>query len=186
MNRNLFLLMLLLVGCIPVRVVSVGPLSPTAKDRHYVTYNFGEINMKDPAFGNFQKNLQFLTSAIDREMQARGFKRSAADPDLIINFGLGITEEVQTRETTIRDAPGHFQYSATGTTGRTYSWQSQEIEVARWKEGHLALDYVDREKNEMIWQSSVAGTLDKDEKKMKERIDKAIKDLYKKFPIKSN
>ena len=159
MKRWTILFLMLGVACVPVRVVNVSKLSPIANGAAYKTYNFGDLDIKNEPFGNYQKNLRFLTSAIDREMQAKGFQRAATNPDLLINLGLAITDEVQTRETTIRDAPYNVRYSATGTYGRSYSYQNTEIEVARYKEGHVAFDLVDVKKSELIWQGSVARLL---------------------------
>ena len=57
--------------------------------------------------------------------------------------------------------------------------------MARYKEGHVAFDLVDVKKSELIWQGSVAGTLVKNDKKMEKRINKAISDLFGKFPLKA-
>lgn len=127
-------------------------MNPIANGAAYKTYNFGDLDIKNEPFGNYQKNLRFLTSAIDRGMQAKGFQRGASNPDLLINLGLSITEEIETRQTTIKDAPYQVRYSATGTYGRSYSYQNSEIEVDRYKEGKVSFDLVDVKKNELIWQ----------------------------------
>jgi len=188
MSRILLVgLVLITSACVPVRVVETSKrLSSTANGRTYKTYNLGDLDMKSQPFGNYSRNLTFVSNAIDNEMKAKGFEKAAVNPDIVINLGLAVTEEVQTRETTIRDAPYNFKYSAAGPTGRSYSWQAEEIEVARYHEGNLALDFVDREKNEMVWQGSVAGTLVKDDKKMEKRINEAMRLLFRRFPLKAN
>lgn len=188
MTRALIILLVAFAAaCIPVRVVDTSKhLSSTAGGRTYKTYNLGQLDMKSQPFGNYGRNLTFVSTAIDNEMKAKGFVKAPVDPDIVINLGLAVTEEVQTRETTIRDAPYNFKYNSADNYGRSYSWKAEEIEVARYHEGHLALDFVDREKNEMIWQGTVAGTLEKDDKKMEKRINEAMRLLFKKFPLKAN
>lgn len=167
--------------CSPVTVDSVSKLSPKATGKNYKTYNIGGLEMKSKPGENFSKNLQRAVAAIDREMQAKGFQRGPVDPDLLINLGYAVTDEVQTRETTIQEARYHVTYS-----GRNYGWQSEEVIVDEYQDGHVVLDFVDTKQNEMIWQGHVKGTLTNSDKKMEKRINSAFKMLFKKFPLKAN
>jgi hypothetical protein len=183
--KNLILIILALVviaSCAPVKVASVSKLSKKAEGKSYKTYNIGGLQLQSEPGENFSKNLQRVVAAIDKEMQAKGFARGPVNPDLLINLGMSVTDEVQTRETTIRDAPYQVKYYG----GRSYGWQSEEIVVDEYKDGHVVLDFVDTKQSEMIWQGGVTGTLTNSEKKMEKRINTVFGLLFKEFPLKAN
>jgi hypothetical protein len=183
--KNLIILSFALVvmnSCAPVKVASVSKLSQKAEGKTYKTYNIGGLELKSVPGENFSKNLRHVVAAIDKQMQDRGFVRGPVNPDLLINLGMSVTDEVQTRETTIRDAPYRVNYG----DGRSYSWQSEEIVVDEYKDGHVVLDFVDTKQNEMVWQGGVTGTLTNKQKKMDKRIDTVFGLLFKKFPLKAN
>jgi hypothetical protein len=169
-------------SCSPVNVASVSKLSPKAAGKNYKTYNIGGLEMKSKPGENFTKNLQRVVAAIDREMVAKGFQRGPVDPDLLINMGYAVTDEVQTRETTIQEARYHVNYYG----GRNYGWQAEEVVVDEYQDGHVVLDFVDTKQNEMIWQGHVKGTLTESQTKMEKRINAAFKLLFRKFPLKAN
>jgi hypothetical protein len=176
------LALLVIASCAPVKVATVSELSQKAVGKTYKTYTIGGLELKSVPGENFSKNLQHVVGAIDKQMQDRGFVRGPVNPDLLINLGISVTDEVQTRETTIRDAPYHMKYG----DGRSYGWQSEEIIVNEYKDGHVVLDFVDTKQNEMIWQGGVTGTLTNKQKKMDKRIDTVFGLLFKKFPLKAN
>ncbi len=173
---------LVITSCAPVKVATVSKLSQKAEGKTYKTYNIGGLELKSIPGENFSKNLQHVVGAIDKQMQDRGFVRGPVNPDLLINLGISVTDEVQTRETTIRDAPYQVKYY----DGRSYGWKSEEIVVDEYKDGHVVLDFVDTKQNEMIWQGGVTGTLTNKQKKMDKRIDTVFDLLFKKFPLKAN
>lgn len=182
--KNLLFIIAVISGfaaCSPVNVAGVSKLSPKAEGKTYKTYNIGGLEMQSKPGINFSKNLQRVVAAIDREMTAKGFQRGPVDPDLLINLGYAVTDEVQTRETTIQEARYHVTYS-----GRNYGWQSEEVIVDEYQDGHVVLDFVDTKQNEMIWQGHVKGTLTENQTKMEKRINAAFKLLFKKFPLKAN
>jgi hypothetical protein len=80
-----------------------------------------------------------------------------------------VEEKVQTRETTIRDAPMYMGQ-------RNYSWQSQEVPVGTYEEGTVTVDLVDRKKNERVWEGVASSVIvKKDEASQKNIADGAEK-----------
>jgi len=143
----------------------------------YSTYQIYELDVKNiPEFEPKKSGLSLLIIEIHKQMNARGYKKVKENPDLIINIGIAITKEVQTRETTLRDAPIY-------TGQRNYHWESEEIVVQRYIEGTVTLDLVDTSKNEMIWQALSSGVLSKKREKNRKKIVKAVKKLFKKYPV---
>ncbi len=143
----------------------------------YNTYQIYSLDVTNtPEFEPKKTGLNLLIGEINKQMKARGYEKVKEKPDLIINLGVAITAEVQTRQTDIRDAPMYIGQ-------RNYHWESEEIVVQKYIEGTVTLDLVDTSKNEMIWQAVSAGTLSKKREKNKKKIVRAVQKLFKKYPV---
>ena len=143
----------------------------------YSTYQIDGLDVKNiPEFEQKKEGLDLLISEIKEQMNARGYKEVKESPDLIINLGVAITKEVQTRETNFRD-DAHYMGQ------RNYHWEAGEVVVRKYTEGTVTLDLVDTGKNEMIWQAVSAGALSKKREKNKKKVVKAVQKLYKKYPV---
>ena len=144
----------------------------------YKTFKIVKLDIKTvPEFEPRQEGISQLMQEISNKMVERGFESTDSDEaDLLINLGVTVTEEAQTRETNIRDAPRYIGQ-------RNYHWESEEIVISYYKEGTVVMDLVDREKAEMIWQAVVRGVVaEKKREKNKKRISKGVEKLFKKFP----
>ena len=143
----------------------------------YKTYKIYSLEIKNsPEFEPKKAGLNLLLLEITKQMNARGYKKVTENPDLLINIGVAITEEVQTRETDIRDAPMYIGQ-------RNYKWESEEIVVRKYSEGTVTLDLVDTNKEDMIWQAVSSGILSKKREKNNTKIEKSLQKLFKKYPI---
>jgi hypothetical protein len=144
----------------------------------FKTFQINSLDVENiPEFEPKKSGLDLLVEEITKQMNTRGYKSVNKDPDLIINLGITITNKVQTRETSISEAPRYLGQ-------RNYHWESEEIVVGKYIDGSVALDLVDAHKNEMIWQAVSSGVLSKKREKNKKKIVKAAQKLFKKFPIK--
>lgn len=144
----------------------------------YKTYQIYGLDIKNtPEFEPKRSGLNLLIVEINNQMNARGYKKVKDNPDLIINLGVLIIKEVQTRETDFRtDAPKYIGQ-------RNYNWESEEVVVRKYIEGTVTLDLVDTNKNELIWQAVSAGTLSKKREKNEKKIVKSVQKLFKKYPV---
>lgn len=175
--KTFFLLFLLAfaAGCTPVRVESTTQ-SPGVNFSAYKTYNFMDVTARnEAAFQGSGAGIEELKSAVARELERRGYQR-AETPDLWVNIGVVTQEKVQTRETTIYEAPRYIGQ-------RRYRWQSEEVPVGRYAEGTATVDVVDAARNEQIWQGVAASTLSKDPAKLAARIDEGITEMFEKYPV---
>ena len=68
---------------------------------------------------------------------------------------------------------------------RNYKWESKEVVIGTYTEGTVTLDLVDTENEKMIWQVVGASVLSEKRDKNRKRIIKAVKKMYKKFPVKA-
>lgn len=144
----------------------------------FKTFQVHDFEVKNiPEFEPKKEGLNLLIAEINKQMSFRGYQKVTKDPDLIINIGVTITAEVQTRDTDFRrDAPMYIGQ-------RNYHWESEEIVVRNYIEGTVTLDIVDNRENEMIWQAVSQGTVSKKREKNKKKIVKAVQKLFKKFPV---
>lgn len=175
MKTYLFLLMLALTGCAAEHVQHTEQ-APNIDFRAYKTYNFLDVTARnEAAFQGPGTGIETLKQAIGREMQRRGYQPSAA-PDLLVNIGVVTQDKVQTRETTLRDAPIYLGQ-------RNYHWQSQNVVVGHYEEGTATVELVDAARQELIWQGSVKSILSPRADKLTKRIDEAVEALFEKFPV---
>ncbi len=168
MKNIIYLLLLAMVSCSPVRVISTDQFSTNLAQ--YETFDFvsADLQTHGPYFDD-------LKNAIRREFEAKGYRLSDS-PELLINIGTNVEEKVQTRQTDYTD----MRYMGQ----RNYHWESEEVVVNEYKEGTVILDVVDASTKELVWQGAAAGTITGKEEAMLSRIDKAINLLLKDYPSK--
>ena len=93
-------------------------------------------------------------------------------------MGVVVEKKTHTRETDFRtDRPRYMGQ-------RNYSWQSKEVVVGYYREGTLDLYLVDAKAGKMIWWATVMDVLPEKQKNMGVTIDRNMKKLFKKFPVK--
>lgn len=140
----------------------------------YQTFNFLDFDVELLTEHQVEeKNIDYLKSAIVREMESKGLKQ-ASNPDLAINIGLVVEEEVQTRETDARD----MRYMGQ----RNYTWEVEEVVVGVYKVGTVSIEFVDTKENKAVWEKSDANVIRKS-KGVQKKIDKAVKRIFKKFDV---
>ena len=167
---------LLLVGaCMPVRVVDYQK-SSNIDLKQFKTYSYHAIEEPETKGAHFSENMEILIHSIDSEMSRLGYTKMESDGDLLLNIGISVDEKIQTRETNFREDGMRYMGQ------RNYHWESQEVEVNRYKEGTIAIDFVDAKNKQLVWQGTVAGTVTDNRKKIEQRINTAIANLFKKFP----
>ncbi len=175
--KRLCLLLLL----ITYLVTSCSPVSVVYKDERkgdfsrYRTFDFKDFSVDNQTVVPTRPDaVDYLQSAIQRELVTKGFKKVEQSPDLLVNIGVVITQEVTTRTTDIRDAPVYM-----GT--RNYHWESEEVVVNQYREGTVLIDLIDARQNELVWEGSAKSILSKKPDKMEKRIDEALAKLFKDF-----
>ncbi|HEX5169251.1 MAG TPA: DUF4136 domain-containing protein [Cyclobacteriaceae bacterium] len=167
-------LVIFICSCAPqVKIVGTKPAEGTSLN-NYKTFDFYQFNTEVVPSPTFNLRTGWLKDEIAKQLNARGLSQSSDNPDLLVNIGVVIEEKVQTRETTIRDAPMY-------TGQRNYSWQSQEVAVGTYEEGTVTIDLVDRMKNEMIWEGVASSILVKSDESSKKNIAQGMEALFAKI-----
>jgi hypothetical protein len=92
----------------------------------------------------FEKRLR---SAVEAELLERGYRKATLDrPDFLIAYYIGAQDRVDVTRHGYRYGPG----------GR---WVGHRVEVYRYKEGTLILDFVDPELKQLVWRGTAVGAL---------------------------
>jgi hypothetical protein len=144
--------------------------------KSYKTFGFVEVEssgVTNPPL--FEESIKQLKEAVITQMKAKGYE-PANNADLLINMGIVLQEEQQTRQTDFRtDRPRYMGQ-------RRYSWKSEEIVVGTFKTGTLDFHIVDAAKNNMVWQATIQGIIPEKAEKIQGTILEGVKQLFEKFP----
>lgn len=168
----------ILASCSGIKVSNVDAL-PSADLSKYKTFGFYELKASgDTISAGFNERIGYLRQSITSEMTKRGFALATTTPDLLINIGIVVKEEIQTRQT---DWATDGRYTYMGQ--RNYKWESKEIETGRYRNGTVTLHFVDAAKNAMLWKGSAEGVLPEKQKNVPKVAAEAMKDLFEKFPV---
>jgi len=170
MNRIASLIILLFVGCSSVRIVSTNPTEGFSLS-NYKTFDFYKVTTEEEPSPTFTQRTEWIKSEISKQLTNKGLIQTADNPDLLINLGIVVEEKVQTRETTIRDAPMYMGQ-------RNYSWQSQEVPVGTYEEGTVTVDLVDRKKDERVWEGVASSVIVKKDEASRKNIADGAEKLF--------
>jgi hypothetical protein len=173
--KGLFgLFMITLMGCSSINVKGVDK-DPAFALSNYKTFSFYEVHKGGDAIGpQYQSNLKLLQEEITKQLGQRGLTLTADNPDLLVNIGIVVTEKVQTRETSFANPGDRTAYMGQ----RNYSWQSQEVEVGRYREGTVTVHLVDRAQNKLMWKGSADTIVPEKQKNVPASIKEGMTKLF--------
>jgi hypothetical protein len=141
----------------------------------YKTYNYMKFEYSHyDSIPYNEKNYAFFIEEMDKNMKAKGLELSD-NPNLIINVGVVVRQEEQTRETDVRT---DMNYAGQ----RRYHWQVEDQVVGVYDVGDMTLDFVDVKENMLVWQAFAESMLSKNEQKMQKRIAKSLEKVFVEFP----
>ncbi|HSB91668.1 MAG TPA: DUF4136 domain-containing protein [Flavitalea sp.] len=162
-------------GCSGPKVVST-QASPGADMSKYKTYDFYKMSASgDTIPGKFAERSELLKEAISTQLNSKGLTRVTEKPDLLVNIGIVVKEEVQTRTTDIRDAPRYMGQ-------RNYHWESEEKIVDIYRVGTATVEMVDAATNALVWKSVVEDVIPDKDSKVPATIHEGMAEMFSKFP----
>ncbi|MCJ8166587.1 DUF4136 domain-containing protein [Pontibacter sp. E15-1] len=169
-------LLLFLAGCAPAIHVDT-EAAPDFQLSQYKTFAFFEVDASGDGLGPvYQPQVQRLQEAVAQQLEARGMTRAATSPDLLVNLGVVVQEQVQTRQTSILTDPPQY------IGQRRYTWRSREVEVGRYKEGSVSVHLVNSARNELVWQGTAEAILERKPVKLKEQLQRGMAKLFRELP----
>jgi Domain of unknown function (DUF4136) len=160
----------------------------SANFAEYETYNY--YDDAGPGGSNYEDLFsQYVKAAIDKEMQARGYRKTSDNPDLLINFNAILQDKTKV---TTSPAPmtgygvGYYGYRG-GFYDPWYGYgYGQETHVSQYTEGTFNIDLVDREKKKLVWECVGVGRVTDDKLDNLERsVNEAVPKYFEKFPFRA-
>jgi hypothetical protein len=127
---------------------------PTANLSSYKTHGF----VPQPGMnrgGNTTPLTTYFETSISREMDARGYRKVDAIPDLLVNFNANVQEKADVEST---PAPmGYYGYRGGLYAGGLYG--GSEVETVHYKVGAVNIDVLDASKRRVVWEGRAEGEL---------------------------
>jgi hypothetical protein len=143
-----------LLSCNAIRVLPVES-APGVNWQEKRTFEFYQVQASgDTITAQFANGISDLQQAIATELKQRGYEQSANRPDWLINIGIVVNTQVQTRQTDFR-TDGAPRYAGQ----RNYSWKSETVELGRYREGTVSVHIVDAARRELLWKGAVQGVI---------------------------
>lgn len=175
MKNISILLCVIFVACSSVRIKGVQQTKDFTLSK-YKTFGFFQVEASGDALGSeYAANLELLKNAITKQFMTKGISLAANNPDLMVNIGIAVSQEIQTRETSISD-PGVVYMGQ-----RNYHWHSEEVVVSTYKQGSVTIDLVERETGKLVWQGTAESVVPEKEKKVPALIDEGMQKLFQKL-----
>lgn len=146
--------------------------------------SFGFVAKPGTDRGGYESlTTQYLKSAVQREMTARGYDFRPESPDLLVNFNARLQERVD-----VSPAPpmpmGYYGYRG----GYYAPWPGYGFynDVYTYTEGTLNVDVVDRVRNQLVWEGVAVGTVNNpDRYKTPAAIDSTVGLIFQKYPFRA-
>lgn len=154
--------------------------SPVADFSSYETYSYAEQLGTDDPGGPATLLTQFLRTAVDREMQARGYRRVESGGQLVVNFYVDTQEKIQARSPDPYIGYGYYSYRR----GLYVGWRGYvEDNVDQYTEGTLNIDVVDASRRELIWEGIAIGRVTEAARRnVQAAIDDVVPQIFAQFP----
>ena len=175
MKKNILLLLsvVLLSSCSSLKVVT--DYDATVDFKKYKTFAFYKPGIDKAKISDLDKKR--VLRAIESELLAQGFLKSE-NPDVLVSFFTKSRERVNVN-----------QNNAGFGFGWGMGWNPwmmngmNNVNVSQFTEGTLFIDFIDKEKKELVWQGIGTGALRIQNREKKEaRIKKFVKEIISRFP----
>jgi len=176
-------LLILLAGC------ATGPSLRSDYDRSadfasYRSYDFATELGTDRA-GYSTIITSHFKRAVSRELEARGYRRSESDPDLLVNFFAAIQERTSVRSTPAATfGVGYYGYRY----GLYTAWPAypRDVRTVTYKTGTANVDIIDAERKQLVWEGIAEGRVtDEALQNPGAAIETVVAELFEQFPARA-
>ena len=175
---GLIIAALIVSGCSTTNIITNH--SKDVDMAQYKTFNFVPITKNNHDLVYYSEiNQRMVRDAIAKELTERGYTPNKQKPELMIHIYL----KVQEKQQLVTSYPYAGRGDFIGIYGG-YRYEPVNIHSVDYTEGTLIIDFVDTAQNKLVWQGVAIDSLKENNKKRKERIDKVIKKVFEKYPVK--
>ena len=158
-------------------------VKPHADLSRYATYSYAASPGTDRPGGPTTLLTQYLKSAVDREMQARGYRYVAQDGDLLVNFYVETKEKIQSRTAPSAASVGGGYYGY--RSGLYAGWHVYpETDLSQYTEGTLNIDVADAARRELVWEGVAIGRITEQARRnVQATVDAVVPVVFTEFPV---
>lgn len=155
----------------------------SANFSQYRTYGIMPGAGRSPTGGDYSTLIaQRIEAAVSREMEARGYTRSAT-PDLLVNFSVTV-QNIQKVSSVPTAGPPAYNYRYGAYRG--WSTYSYETWVREYEEGTLLIDIVDASRQQLVWEAAGTGRITKEKlDNIETTISNAVARLFTQYPFRA-
>jgi hypothetical protein len=175
MKKMILLLIgvVVLTSCSAIKVTS--DYDSKVDFNQYKTFAFYKPGIDKAEVSDLDKKR--ILRAIETELLAKGFMKSE-NPDMLVSIFTKSREKVNVNQN------NNFGYGF-GWGWNPWMWNgmNNNVNVSQYTEGTLFVDFIDKNKKELVWQGIGTGALKMQDREKKEaRIKEFVKEIISKFP----
>ena len=172
---SVFSVILICISCMSVKVTT------DSRDgffiNKYKTYNY-DVNhySQNDTVLQVKRDLNYFKERIDEQLKSFGLNLSE-NPDLLLNVGVVFENREQVKASDPR-------YDINYTRADLRDWEREDFIGGYNDVGAITVDFLDINKNELVWQGAGIGIITRNERKMKDRIREAVEKMFLDMPKK--
>mgnify|MGYP003669429925 CR=1 FL=1 len=167
-------LVITLTSCSSLRVLT--DYDTKVDFKKYKTFAFYKKGIDKAKVSDLDKKR--IMRAIEKELLSKGFTKSK-DPDMLVSIFTKSREKVNVTN-------NNFGYGF-GWGYNPWFYGQNNLNVRQYTEGTLFIDFIDKEKNELIWQGIGSGAMRMSNPQKKEaRVSEFVNQILSKYPPDSN
>ncbi len=170
------LLVFIISSCSTVKVTT--DYDTKANFNSYKTFAFYKKGIDKASVSDLDKKR--ILRAIERELTSKGFTKSN-DPDFLVSIYTKSRERINVRDNNFGWGLGW----GWGWGWNPWMWggMNNNINVNQYTEGTLFIDFIDKDKKELVWQGIGSGSMkSKGPEKKEKRINTFVKEILSKYP----
>ena len=174
MKKSILLLfsIVLLLSCNTIKVVT--DYDTKADFKKYKTFAFYKTGIDKAEISDLDKKR--ILRAVELELKAQGFTKSN-NPDILVSFFTKSRRKVNINQN------NNLGYGFGWGWNPYWGGINNNVNVSEFTEGTLFIDFIDKEKKELVWQGIGTGALkNQNREKKEERIQLFVKEIISKFP----
>ncbi|PQJ76034.1 DUF4136 domain-containing protein [Polaribacter gangjinensis] len=170
----LFTAVILLSACSAIKVTTDYDIQ--VDFTKYKTFAFYKPSIDKADVSDLDKKR--ILRALETELLAKGFIKSE-NPDMLVSFFTKSRERVDVNQSNVGFGWGW----GWGWNPWMMNGGMNNVNVSQFTEGTLFVDFIDKEKKELIWQGIGTGALRNENRdKKEERIKEFVKEIVSRFP----
>jgi hypothetical protein len=168
----LVLIIVLLSSCSAVNVVT--DYDSNVDFNKYKTFAFYKPEIDKAKISDLDKKR--ILRAIETELLAKGFTKSN-NPNMLVGIFTKSREKVNINQN------NNFGFGFGWGFNPFWGGMNNNLNVSQYTEGTLFIDFIDKEKKELVWQGVGTGALKLNNRaKKEERINLFVKEIISRFP----